>query len=118
MTAKIKQATRAKYGEAQWPKVARPLRDELRERQRDALIGAVQATQGMSVKDIADHLLIDVNMSACMLSSRIKLAISAVQTFVNRAMLGLEEGVDISGDAAERWEWMKSYRVWEVYRVT
>jgi hypothetical protein len=116
MSAQIKQATRAKYGETQWPKVARPLRDELRERQRDALSAAVQATQGMSAKDIADHLLIDVNMSACMLSSRIKLAISAVQTFVNRAMLGLEEGVDISGEAAERWEWMKSYRVWEANR--
>ncbi|NVB39975.1 hypothetical protein G6O69_19175 [Pseudenhygromyxa sp. WMMC2535] len=112
-------AVRAKYDDAQWQRVAAPLRDEIRSRQRDALVDAVLAQR----QDLADRdalfaeLLIDVEMSPCMLTSRIKQAISSVQLFIQRVLLGLEDNsVTLGSEAVARWEWMKNYRVWEANR--
>ena len=41
---------------------------------------------------------------------------AAVQMFVNRCLLNLEESVSPSAIDNERWEWMKHYRVWEANR--
>ena len=115
----IKSAARSKYDEDQWARVAPPLRDAIRERQRDALVDAVIATQvGLNSREqVYAHLLIDVDMSACMMTSRIKQAISSVQLYIQRAFLQLESGeVELGHEAAERWEWMKNYRVWEANR--
>ncbi len=117
ITGQMKQAVRANYEETRWSKVARPLRDGIRVKQRDALVAAVLAQNtGMTRKQLADALLIDIEMSACMMTSRIKQAIGSVQTFVNRAQLELEANVALDADTAERWEWQKSYRVWEANR--
>ncbi|MFV8753051.1 neuraminidase-like domain-containing protein [Nannocystaceae bacterium ST9] len=115
----IQSTTRAKYGEDRWPDVAAPLRDEIRERQRDALVDAAIAITPAfsSADDVFEHLLIDVEMGACMLTSRIKQAITSVQIFVHRIMLHLEVAdVKFGREAIERWEWMKNYRVWEANR--
>jgi len=60
--------------------------------------------------------LIDVEMDACMMTSRIKQAISSVQLFIQRCLMNLELQVDLTTDDAKEWEWMKNYRVWEANR--
>ncbi|MDI3290949.1 neuraminidase-like domain-containing protein [Polyangium sp. 15x6] len=114
----IKRVARAKYDDAGWSEVARPLRDTLREKQRNALVGYLVAKRNLSgPNELFDKLLIDVEMSPCQLTSRIKQAISSVQTFVQRALLGLEESVpELGEEAAREWDWMKSYRIWEANR--
>lgn len=113
----IKQAVRARLGEARWRESTRPLRDGLREKQRDALAAYLVGKDKYSDVDaLFDHLLIDVEMSACQLTSRIKLAISSVQLFVQRAFLNGEPGVRLKDGDAREWKWMKNYRVWEANR--
>jgi ABC toxin N-terminal region/Putative peptidoglycan binding domain len=195
----VKQTARAKYeDQAQWLTVAKPLRDELREQQRAALVAylvhairiqiprfeasqpilsigahrpAVQELQlklnmagatpplkvdgmfgGQTSRAVRDfqaahgldddgivgpgtwaalnqinrrlrgphelyaHFLIDVEMDPCMLTSRIVLANSSVQLFVQRCLLNLEPEVALSPEDAKEWEWMKRYRLWEANR--
>jgi hypothetical protein len=117
-TAAIKAATRAHYGEDRWPNVAKPLRDAIRERQRDALVDAVLSiTPARLPNDVFEYLLIDVEMSACMMTSRIRQALASVQIFVHRVLLHLEDGkITFDPEAIMRWGWMKNYRVWEANR--
>jgi hypothetical protein len=49
-------------------------------------------------------------------TSRLRLAISSVQTFIQRCLMNLEGEVQPSALDAEQWQWMKHYRVWEVNR--
>jgi len=185
----IKQATRSKYTADAWYKVAKPLRDELREQQRAALTGYVishpylvrptlqlnargefvrelqqrlnaAAGAGLAVDgifgaltrnavnnfkntnglpqdgvanvdvwrllmpaerlrdstDIYDYFLIDPEMSACMMTSRIKQGISSIQLFTQRSFLNLEPDVELFPGDAREWDWMKTYRVWEANR--
>jgi peptidoglycan hydrolase-like protein with peptidoglycan-binding domain len=65
---------------------------------------------------LLEHFLIDVEMSSCMLTSRIKQAISSVQMFVQRCLLNLESEVSPADIDADQWKWMKNYRVWEANR--
>lgn len=114
----IKSAVKAKYGDDRWPEVARPLRDSLREQQRDALT-AYLLGRGVAADQHAlfGRLLIDTEMSACMQTSRLKQAISSAQLFIQRVFLGLEHSRVIFGEgAAGQWAWLKNYRVWEANR--
>ena len=113
----IKQVARAKHDEERWAEIARPLRDVLREKQRTALVGRLVSRDHRSGPEaLFEDLLIDVEMSPCQITSRIKQAIGAVQLFIQRSFLGLEEHVRLGEDAAREWKWMKSYRVWEANR--
>jgi len=49
-------------------------------------------------------------------TSRIRLALSSIQTFVQRCLLNLEPHVDPWAIDANQWDWMKRYRVWEANR--
>lgn len=120
----VVQAVRARYGEADWLQIAKPLRDMLREKQRGALVAYLVAhpTSGQHWKNANDlyaHFLIDVEMSPCMMTSRIKQAIGSTQLFVQRCLMNLEP--EVAANAADdpkwlEWKWMKSYRVWEANR--
>ena len=66
--------------------------------------------------DLLEYFLIDVEMSSCMLTSRIKQANASIQLFVQRCLLNLEPAVSPDEIDADRWEWMKNYRVWEANR--
>lgn len=93
----------------------------LRARQRDALIDHLRSQARLrQADDLLDHYLIDVQMGTCLRTSRIKQAISSVQLFVQRCLLGLERRAalpvwpqHING---KRWKWMQNYRVWEANR--
>jgi len=119
----IVQAVRARYEPATWLEIAASLRDRLRVRQRDALVGWLSNPgRGFAQADeLSGHLLLDVEMSPCQQTSRIAQAIASVQAFVQRTLLGREPDgggnlLELSSEAAREWAWMKSYRVWEANR--
>ena len=116
----IVQAAKARHDDKAWLDIARPLNDTLREHQRSALVAYLvprMRAQGIRTDDdLFQHFLIDVDMSACMATSRIKQAISSVQLFVQRSLLNLETEVSPAHIDSEKWKWQKSYRVWEANR--
>ncbi|MER2511874.1 MAG: neuraminidase-like domain-containing protein [Nitrosomonas ureae] len=121
----IKNSIRAKYNQTDWEQVVKPLADELRNHQRDALTAYLLQQPELIAWNVIDadglfeYFLIDVQMDACMETSRIKQAISSVQLFVQRCFLGLEEehnGIKPDVLDRQRWDWMQRYRVWEANR--
>ncbi len=118
----IRQTVKAKYGEKQWLDVAKPLNDRLRDMQRDALVTYVLAQESIvqqkiqTANQLFEYFLIDVEMEPCMMTSRLKQAISSVQLFVHRILLNLEEKISPKLIDQQQWEWMKNYRVWEANR--
>jgi hypothetical protein len=118
----IVEATKAKYDDDVWRQVGRALSDQLREKQQEALIAYLLADAAIVAAGVADanqlfeYFLIDVKMSPCMKTSRVKQAISSVQLFVQRTLMNLEPAVAPSLLDPRRWKWMKHYRVWEANR--
>jgi Tc toxin complex TcA C-terminal TcB-binding domain/Neuraminidase-like domain len=126
----IRATLRARYDQEDWEQVVKPLNDQLREDQKQALISYLLVQSDLidwgvvDADSLFEFFLIDVQMDACMETSRIKQAISTVQLFVQRCLLGLEDRIQagvqigVSSDALDRdrWEWMQKYRVWEANR--
>jgi hypothetical protein len=113
----IKRIVKARYDETTWPVVARALNDVLRDRSRNALVSYLLPRLGLENPDqLYELLLIDVSMGTCMNTSRIVQAVAAVQLFVQRCLLGVEDGVAVSAIDSRRWDWMSSYRLWEANR--
>jgi Neuraminidase-like domain len=115
---------RARYDPASWLGVLKPINDEMRTRQRDALVSYIlhQMTQQEKTKHIDtpeklfEYFLMDVQMEPCMQTSRIRHALSSVQLFIDRCLMNLEPQVSPSVIKAKQWEWMQRYRVWEANR--
>ena len=120
--ASIKNAVKAKYDDKQWLEVAKPLKDPLREKQRAALVAYLitHPAQGQNWRDaneLYEYFLIDVEMDPCMMTTRIKQAISSVQLFIQRCLMNLESKVFLTPKNAQEWAmWRKWYRVWEANR--
>jgi Tc toxin complex TcA C-terminal TcB-binding domain/Neuraminidase-like domain/Salmonella virulence plasmid 28.1kDa A protein len=117
----IVHAVKSLYSEKEWLSIARPLRDLLREKQRSSLMYWLIFNQsGIDTSyQLYAYYLIDPEMSACMLTSRLRLALSSVQLFIQRCQMNLEEDVEISNEDQEhwaQWKWMKTYRLWEANR--
>jgi Tc toxin complex TcA C-terminal TcB-binding domain/Neuraminidase-like domain len=120
----IQNAIRARYSQSDWEQVIKPLNDQLRNNQKNALIAYLLQYQTLKNAGVTDadglfeYFLIDVQMDTCMETSRIKQAISSVQLFIQRCFMGLEKENNISPMLLdrERWEWMERYRVWEANR--
>ncbi len=130
----IQKSIRSRYKQTDWEQVVKPLNDELRNNQKEVLIAHLLQHPKLKANGVTDanglfeYFLIDVQMDACMETSRVKQAISSVQLFVQRCFLGLEEkdelssnGQRVDGVAAnaldrDRWNWMQRYRVWEANR--
>ena len=87
-----KRAHKARYDNEAWLEIARPIADRLREGQRAALVAYLLPRLGYTDSgQLFEHFLIDVEMSPCMQTSRIKQAISSVQLFVQRCRMNLEQ---------------------------
>ena len=120
----IRGTAKAKYDEDAWQKIATPLQNSLRDKQREALVGYLVARPAKlaanivkaDANDLYSHFLIDVEMSSCQLTSRIKQAIGSVQLFAQRCLMGLEPDVQPNDPKWAQWEWMKNFRVWEANR--
>jgi Neuraminidase-like domain/Putative peptidoglycan binding domain len=117
-------ALRARYDAASWRDVIRPINDELRDLQRDALVAYIlhqmrsnSATDHIDTADkLFEYFLTDVQMEPCMQTSRIRHALSSVQLFTERCLMNLEPRVSAATINAQQWNWRKRYRVWEANR--
>ncbi len=130
MAQTVKATVKAKYEEEEWLEISGQLSDTVREHQKQALIShlltkpELMAWGAKDADGLFEYFLIDVQMGACMETSRIVQASAAVQQFVNRCVLNLEskatsgqeKGVSPEALDKDRWQWMEYYRVWEVNR--
>lgn len=102
------------------------LNDGLRERGRRALIAYLCSSNRVQLtwlttptyatqpRDLSDLLLMDVEAGLCEKASRIDEAITAVQSFVQRARLGLEPAWKVGHEFMRLWQdRFASYRTWE-----
>src|SRR6185295_10474216 len=86
------------------------------------LVAHPNQAQGQNWSDadgLYSYFLIDVEMSACMLTSRLKQAAASVQLFVQRCLMNFEDDIFAETDLDSKWKqwkWMKQYRVWEANR--
>ena len=113
----LKEAIKARFEPESWQRVAQPIFDKLRQRQRDALVSHVMQQHGFDrMEQLYEYFLIDPGMEPVVQTSRIRLAISSLQLFIQRCLLNLEQKVNPSTINAKQWEWMKRYRVWEANR--
>ena len=120
----IKNAAKSKHSDAEWLTVAKPLKAPLREKQRAALVSYLVAhpdpARGQTwtdVDDLYEYLLVDVQMDACMTSTRLLQATLSVQLFIQRCLMNLEIGVLFAPDEVRQWTgWRKQYRLWEANR--
>jgi hypothetical protein len=123
----FKDALRARYEETDWLSVLKPINDEMRGLQRDALVaytlhrmrGHTATAHIDTAEKLFEYFLMDVQMASCMQTSRIRHALSAVQLFAERCFMNLEASVAptiFEAKHRKQWEWMKRYRVWEVNR--
>jgi hypothetical protein len=114
----MRRALKTRYAEADWFGVLRGIYDRLRGPKRDALVAYLLAVNPSltSVDDLYESLLIDVQMSSCMATTRIVQAHATVQLFVQRCLMGIERRcvADVRADTGwAQWQWMANYRVWE-----
>jgi hypothetical protein len=124
IAGQVQAALRARFDQGDWEEAVKPLYDQLRQNQQQALVAylLVQPTLidwgVVDADSLFEFFLIDVQMCACMDTSRIKQAISSVQSFIQRCFLGLEAQYNVPSDALDwdRWAWMQKYRVWEANR--
>jgi hypothetical protein len=125
----IKRSLKAKYDETAWVEVSTQIYNRLRSHLRDALVAFLLQKPEIKIiglkntNDLYGYFLIDVEMDACMQTSRLKQAIASVQLFVQRCLLNLESSksqpeqrILPSAIDANQWKWMKNYRVWEANR--
>jgi len=125
-TEPVQNLLKSKYGNKEWLDVIKPINDRLRTRRRDALVAWLLANTNnggwYSTNDIYEWLLIDTEMDACMVTSRIKQSISSIQLFIDRCLMNLEKDEDhntiiLGKKFSEQWhQWRKQYRVWEANR--
>jgi hypothetical protein len=125
IAATLKNAVKARYTPDAWRPIAKSVFDKLRQKKRDALVAWLVQTLALENQEqLFEYFLVDPGMEPVVQTSRLRLALSSVQTFIQRCLLNLENGVaahperDVLPSAidADWWSWMKRYRVWEANR--
>ncbi len=121
-------ALEARYSHDDWLALAPKILDPIRERRSAALQAYLIAQRDGALQLIYpdadalfDAFLIDVQMSSCEVTTRVVQAYAAVQLFVERCLMGLEESSGVTVDLTRddtwtQWQWMKRYRIWEANR--
>ncbi|MCI0721217.1 MAG: peptidoglycan-binding protein [Acidobacteria bacterium] len=113
----LKNTVKARYEPENWQRIAQSIFDKLRQRQRDALVAYIIHQRGFErLEQLFEYFLIDPGMEPVVQTSRLRLAISSVQLFIQRCLLNLEPKVHPSVINSKHWQWMKRYRVWEANR--
>jgi len=115
------EALHTRMTDAPWRDLMQDVNDPLRNQSREALVAYILFHQppDPDVKtpdDLYQHFLVDVQMDACMQTSRIRLALSTAQLFITRCLMNLEQDVSPASIRPDRWAWMQRYRVWEANR--
>jgi hypothetical protein len=120
----LQAALSARYDSAAWRDVVKPVNDEMRALQRDALVAAIlhqmrshpESAHIDTADKLFEYFLMDVQMDPSIQTSRIRHALSSAQLFIERCLMNLEPRVASAAINARQWEWMKRYRVWEANR--
>ncbi|GLV54300.1 hypothetical protein KDH_11480 [Dictyobacter sp. S3.2.2.5] len=113
----LRNTVKAHYEPDTWQRIAQPIFDKLRQQQRNALVAYIMQQQGFDLPEqLFEYFLIDPGMESVVQTSRMVLAISSVQLFIQRCLLNLEKKVHPLAINAKQWQWMKRYRVWEANR--
>jgi hypothetical protein len=121
----FKNAVKAQYTLSQWLPIAQSVFDPLRQAKRDALVAyLVNHLNLENENQLFEYFLVDPGMEPVVQTSRLRLGMSSLQTFVQRCLLNLEDGnstnpavnVPPSSIDADWWSWMKRYRVWQANR--
>lgn len=97
-----------------------PVEARMNEVRRDALVDFLtrRSSNSASRSALYADLLLDIEMRGCARTSRIVAAISSIQLFVHRALLGIEDVTLVRNfeEMKAEWEWRKNFRVWEANR--
>jgi hypothetical protein len=114
----LRATLKSRYDEDTWLSTLKEIMDAIRPQKRNALVAYLLATnpEMKDENDLYEYFLVDVEMEACMPSSRIVQAHNSIQLFVQRCLMGLEPDAiaDVEKDPNwKQWKWMKNYRVWE-----
>jgi hypothetical protein len=110
-------AVKAHYTPNAWRPIAQSIFDKLRQEKRDALSAyLVKELSLQSTEQLFEYFLVDPGMEPVVQTSRLRLALSSIQTFIQRCLLNLEQKVGPSAISSKQWEWMKRYRVWQANR--
>lgn len=113
----VRDTVKAKYNQERWRRFAQPIFDHLRQRRRDALVAHIVHTGGFDrMEQLFEYFLVDPGTEPVVQTSRLRLALSSVQLFIQRCLLNLEPKVHPSAINSAHWQWMKRYRVWEANR--
>ncbi|MGV3503016.1 MAG: neuraminidase-like domain-containing protein [Adhaeribacter sp.] len=114
----VRHALKARFEPEAWQRVAPVLFDPLRQAKRDALVAYIRQLRPelSSTEKVFEYFLVDPGTEPVVQTSRLRLAISSLQTFIQRCFLNLEKQVHPSMLNARHWAWMKRYRVWEANR--
>lgn len=116
----LRNTIKSRYEQETWQHIAKSIFDPLRQSKRDALVAYIlhlKSDEGLdSVEKLFEYFLIDPGMEPVVQTSRLRLAISSLQTFIQRCFLNLEKQVHPSVLNSQHWGWMKRYRVWEANR--
>jgi len=120
--ALLQQVLRARYTNEEWPKVYKPIHDQLAVQRRDALLGLAMLKLGPEYEGRKDpdifhqYFLLDLQVGSEVETSRIVQATASLQLYIQRCLMNLEKGVNPATIPADEWEWIKNYRVWEANR--
>lgn len=113
----LRNTVKSHYEPEGWQRISQPIFDKLRQRQRDALVAYIMQQQGFDLPEqLFEYFLIDPGMEPVVQTSRLLMAISSVQLFIQRCLLNLEPEVNPRAIKSQHWQWMKRYRVWEANR--
>lgn len=111
---------RAKSAGGDWSQAVGPVNGAEDTARRDAAVPLAvwrMSPDIDSTRTLSEYLLVDVETSACDVTSAIVEATAAVQTYLQRCRMSLEPGVKSLGAIAEAWwPWLTNYRVWEANR--
>ena len=112
----------------EWNKFIQGVHDKIRQSKRNALAAVVcfesqkqdtcryYPVAFVDEDDIYSYYLFDVKMEPDMAISRTVQAVSCIQLYVQRALMGIEGNYTLNDTQKEQWEWMKNYQVWVANR--
>ena len=109
----VRDAAKARCDLDDWPQVAQPIFDPLRQLQRDALGAFLLHRENLQrMEQLYELFLLDPGTEPVVQTSRMALAIAGVQLFIQRCFLNLEPEVHPTTLDAGLWKWMKSIALW------